>query len=133
MRWLWIIIFLIVFVLNLSVRITHIATTPQDLEQWFMNMNVQWYQTMIFEFDQQKDVSFWMKDTPSPLDMVFLDDNRRIVDIHTWAIPFDETIISSSWVRYVIEFLSWQVHRTDLRIWDSMSRNSLFLTKSWRQ
>ena len=48
-----------------------------------MNMNVQWYQTMIFEFDQQKDVSFWMKDTPSPLDMVFLDDNRRIVDIHT--------------------------------------------------
>lgn len=59
---------------------------------------------MVFFFSKTRPVSFWMKDTPSPLWMAFVDKNNRISHIHPRATPFDETPISSGWpVNRVIE------------------------------
>ena len=38
---------------------------------------------MLFVFDAELALSFWMKDTLLPLDVLFLDKVRRIVDIQT--------------------------------------------------
>lgn len=43
---------------------------------------------MVFLFDTEKDHSFWMKNTPIPLDMIFISRDGRIVGIHPNAEPF---------------------------------------------
>lgn len=43
---------------------------------------------MIFLFPAQERQSFWMKNTPIPLDMIFIDSERRIVGIVEQTTPF---------------------------------------------
>lgn len=50
---------------------------------------------MIFDFKRQQHLSFWMKNTPLPLDIIFIDRGGVIVHIHHNAVPFDETPIPS--------------------------------------
>ena len=38
---------------------------------------------MLFVFQQEATLSFWMRDTLIPLDILFLSSDRRIVNIHT--------------------------------------------------
>lgn len=50
---------------------------------------------MLFVFNRPVIRSFWMKNTYIPLDMLFIDSDGRIVNIHHNAIPHDLTSISS--------------------------------------
>jgi len=43
---------------------------------------------MIFLFDREQNHSFWMKNTPLSLDMIFISREGRIVGIHPNAEPF---------------------------------------------
>ena len=43
---------------------------------------------MIFLFPREAGQTFWMKNTPIPLDMIFINDERRIVGIAEQAVPF---------------------------------------------
>ena len=43
---------------------------------------------MIFLFPAESPQSFWMKNTPIPLDMIFIDRERRIVGIVERTVPF---------------------------------------------
>jgi uncharacterized protein len=43
---------------------------------------------MIFLFPGESDHSFWMKNTPIPLDMIFISKDRKIVGIVEQAVPF---------------------------------------------
>lgn len=52
-------------------------------------------QGMLFDFHTPQAVSFWMKNTYIPLDMVFIASDGRIVSIARNAKPFDETPIPS--------------------------------------
>lgn len=38
---------------------------------------------MLFVFSQESTLSFWMRDTLIPLDILFLNSDRRITNIHT--------------------------------------------------
>ena len=46
---------------------------------------------MLFIFDATDHLSFWMKNTPLPLDMIFIGEDRRIVGIVKDAVPFTTT------------------------------------------
>lgn len=48
---------------------------------------------MLFVYPRPQPVSFWMKNTLIPLDMIFTDQRGVIVSIHENAIPHDETPI----------------------------------------
>ena len=50
---------------------------------------------MLFNFFEEQHLSFWMKNTPLSLDLVFIDKTGRIVSIATDAVPFSETQIPS--------------------------------------
>ena len=43
---------------------------------------------MIFLFPAESPQSFWMKNTPIPLDMIFIDRERKIVGIIEQTVPF---------------------------------------------
>ncbi|CUJ35091.1 hypothetical protein TA5113_03134 [Cognatishimia activa] len=59
---------------------------------------------MLFVYHQTRPVSFWMRNTLIPLDMIFLDENGVVVNVHHNAIPLDETLIPSrAPTRYVLE------------------------------
>ncbi|TXB71341.1 DUF192 domain-containing protein [Paracoccus aurantiacus] len=48
---------------------------------------------MLFIYDSPQTVSFWMKNTLIPLDMVFMDDRGVIRHIHPNAVPLDLTSV----------------------------------------
>lgn len=46
---------------------------------------------MLFVFEKTGPLTFWMKNTPLPLDMIFIGEDRRIVGIVKDAVPFTTT------------------------------------------
>jgi hypothetical protein len=46
---------------------------------------------MLFVFEREAPLTFWMKNTLIPLDMIFINGNRRIVGVVENAIPETET------------------------------------------
>lgn len=50
---------------------------------------------MLFIYDQQRPVSFWMENTLIPLDMLFIDETGTVVSVHENAKPLDRTPIPS--------------------------------------
>jgi len=60
-------------------------------------------QGMLFVFDQTQQVGFWMKDTPLPLDLIFIDEGGRVAGIREGK-PLSEALISPGVpVRFVLE------------------------------
>jgi uncharacterized membrane protein (UPF0127 family) len=50
---------------------------------------------MLFLYPVEKPVAFWMKNTPLPLDMIFIDKSGHIVHVAAMAKPYDTAPISS--------------------------------------
>ncbi len=58
---------------------------------------------MLFVFDRDQILSFWMKNTPSPLSIAYIDSKGIIRDIFDMK-PFSLTsIVSTKSVRYALE------------------------------
>jgi hypothetical protein len=51
---------------------------------------------MLFDFKTVQPVSFWMKNTYIPLDIVFIGPDGRILSIARNATPMSESLISSA-------------------------------------
>lgn len=76
----------------------------------------------LFIFPVPKHVSFWMKNTPCPLDIIFIRADKTIAKIYKGAIPFDETnILSEEEVGFVVETLSGYCANNGLKINDKVS------------
>ena len=51
---------------------------------------------MLFPYDQPRVLSFWMRNTVIPLDLVFIDAQHRIINIAENATPYSEASIVSA-------------------------------------
>ena len=57
----------------------------------------------IFVFEADQILSFWMKDTPHPLSIAYIDSKGRIRDIFDMTPYSLSSIVSTSSVRYALE------------------------------
>ena len=74
-----------------------IADTPGSQERGLMfRKNLGAERGMLFDFHTPQPISFWMKNTLIPLDIIFIAANGRIVNIAANAKPMSEDLISSS-------------------------------------
>ena len=59
---------------------------------------------MLFDFQTEQPVAFWMKNTPLPLDMLFIDGKGNVLQIAEDTEPYSEAPIPSEQpVRAVLE------------------------------
>ena len=59
---------------------------------------------MLFVYERAQSVSFWMKNTLIPLDMIFADEAGVVQRVHDNAVPGDLTSIpGGSGIRFVLE------------------------------
>ncbi len=59
---------------------------------------------MLFVYDRPQTVSFWMRNTLIPLDIIFMDDTGTVARVHADAVPLDETAIPGGGnIKFVLE------------------------------
>ncbi len=81
-----------------------IAKTPKEREFGFMERKkIPDGTGMIFIFEQDQILSFWMKNTPHPLSIAYIDSNGKIRNLYDMT-PFSlSPIVSTCSVRYALE------------------------------
>jgi uncharacterized protein len=78
-------------------------------------------QGMIFLFPKEEHLSFWMKNTPIPLDMIFISAERKIVGIVENTVPFSlESRAVSGGSQYVLEINGGLSRRHGFKAGDSV-------------
>lgn len=82
-----------------------IADTPEKREKGLMGRtNLPAQSGMLFIFDFMHDHIFWMKNTLISLDLIFFDDNFRVVGTIENAVPMNLNYLSiGKNSRYVLE------------------------------
>ncbi len=84
--------------------ITRQATFCVELATTYSERQQGLNEGMIFVYDQPKPVSFWMKNTSIPLDIIFADGSGTVTKIFKNAVPFSTvSIFGGEQVQYVLE------------------------------
>jgi len=77
---------------------------------------------MLFIYDSARHVSMWMKNTYVPLDMLFIDQNKKIVRIAKSTTPLSLDHISSGQpIVYVLEVLAGMTDQLMIKPGDTVS------------
>ena len=102
-----------------------IAATPNQIKRGLMDRHIlDVKEGMIFVYPHPQKAYFWMKNTPLPLDIIFMDEDGKIVQIHEHATPYSWQIIKCSClVKYVLEInagvvQNWHLKKGDVLIFD---------------
>lgn len=70
---------------------------------------------MLFIFDSDEERSFWMANTPIPLDIIFVNSEYEIVRIHRNAAPYShQSFRSEAPAKYVVEVNAGYTIRHDI-------------------
>ena len=71
-----------------------LALTPEEQARGLMfREEMAQLAGMLFVYPSERNVSFWMRNTLIPIDMIFIDAVGRVVRVHENAVPLDETAI----------------------------------------
>jgi uncharacterized membrane protein (UPF0127 family) len=97
-----------------------VATKPEDRQRGLMYVkDMRPDQGMLFELGEPRVASMWMKNTPLPLDMVFIRDDGSISSIVRNTEPYSRTAIHSNEpIIAVLELLGGTCDRLGINVGD---------------
>jgi uncharacterized membrane protein (UPF0127 family) len=101
-----------------------VANDPEERSRGLMfRKSMEWNNGMLFVFEDVEYLSFWMKNTYIPLDMIFVDKDLRIVDIKEDVQPCLQEDICPSYpskqpAKYVLEVNAGFVQQNGIRVGD---------------
>ena len=79
---------------------------------------------MLFIFPRENIIQLWMKNTYIPLDVIFISENKVIVDIKKNMEKLSETIVKSKVEsKYALEFNAGLINKLDIEIGDKVLFN----------
>ncbi len=85
----------------LTVEIAH--TNKQRVRGLMYREELDWNRGMLFIFEQEKILSFWMKNTKIPLSIAYLDDEGKVTDIFNME-PYSLNPVTSRFeCKYALE------------------------------
>lgn len=77
---------------------------------------------MLFIFDSEAPRNFWMKNTIIPLDIIYLDSNKKIISIAENTTPYSEKGVPSLGnAKYVVEVNAGFSKRNNIQTGDEIS------------
>ncbi len=90
---------------KISIINAYIADTQSKRKRGLMHVeNMPEDAGMLFVFDPPRTVSMWMKNTLIELDIIFIDQDQKVIKIHKNAQPYSlESISSGLAVKWVVE------------------------------
>lgn len=90
---------------------------------------------MLFIFEAEGFYSFWMKNMNFPIDIIWLDKDRRIVHIEENVPPCKKTpcpsYISRLPAQYVLELKSGKAKKEKLKLYDQLNFIIFSKSKKW--
>ena len=102
--------------------IAELARKPEEQARGLMyRRSLGGSEGMLFVYNSPVMVSFWMKNTRIPLDMIWLDANKRVVFIYENALPCKDickSIVPSQNALYVVEVNAGFSRKNQVRIGD---------------
>ena len=101
-----------------------IASTFEERQHGFMfRQNIPDGTGMLFVFEHEQILDFWMKNTPHPLSIAYIDKNGRIRDIFDMT-PFSlANVTSSANVLYALEVPQGWYDKVNVRVGDKLKLN----------
>ncbi len=78
---------------------------------------------MLFIFKKEKNLSFWMKDTPVPLEIAYINSAGIIKEIYS-LVPFSKRIVNSRYkVKYALEVPEGSFSKFKIKVGDKVNFN----------
>jgi uncharacterized membrane protein (UPF0127 family) len=102
----------------ISIKINQVFKTPRQIQQGLMFLkNIPKKSGALFCMPQKKIHKFWMKNTYVRLDLIFLDENYKVVGFIENAKPLDLSLLFVNYPsKYVIEIRAGFANETNLRV-----------------
>jgi len=98
-----------------------IARSDKQRQQGLMYRdNLDWNNGMLFIFENDKVLSFWMKDTKIPLSIAFIDKYGKVTDIFDMKPYSLEAVTSTEKCRYAIEVNKGFFEESGLAVGDTV-------------
>ena len=87
---------------------------------------------MLFVYEKPQYVSFWMRNTLIPLDMLFMDATGTVQTIHENAVPLDETAIPGGEdIQYVLEINGGLTRKLGITVGSELRHPAIGETAAW--
>jgi uncharacterized membrane protein (UPF0127 family) len=80
---------------------------------------------MIFIFEQDQILSFWMKNTPHPLSIAYIDSKGKIRNIFDMTPYSLSSVVSTVSVRYALEVPQGWFKNNNIQVGDTISLDFL--------
>jgi uncharacterized protein len=99
-----------------------VARTDQERERGLMfRAKLPPRQGMLFVFEKADMLTFWMQNTPEPLDIIFISEAGKIATIASGEANSSAQIPSSAMVQYVLEIARGEASRLGIQVGDTLS------------